>query len=107
MRKPARRNVLGDLTDRELKIIELRTSGIKPGEIARRTSVSRQAVYAVISRIYRKAGVDNTALLTSWAVGNALDEPLAPERSEDIPKPEPKVHREPIKLGRIRRSKLA
>jgi DNA-binding NarL/FixJ family response regulator len=79
------KQVLGSLTDRELKIIELRTSGMKPGEIARQAGVSPQAIYAVICRIYKKAGLDNTALLTHWAIKNALDEPARVDLPEEIP----------------------
>ncbi|MGD1090965.1 MAG: hypothetical protein ABSB35_03120 [Bryobacteraceae bacterium] len=91
-RKPAKRNVLGSLTDRELKIIELRTSGLRPGVIAKLTGVSRQAIYHVIHRIYIKAGLNNmmanrTVLLTRWAYWHGLDEPLRADLPEEIPEP--------------------
>jgi hypothetical protein len=55
-------------------------------------------------RIYRKAGVDDIALLTRWAIDNAMDEPLGPETEETREVPQPKVHRKRVKLWRIRRS---
>jgi hypothetical protein len=36
-------------------------------------------------------GVNDVALLTRWAMANALDQELGPEDPADIPKPEPKV----------------
>ena len=88
-----KRYALGSFTARELKIIELRTSGMKPGEIALRLGVKRQRVYDSIARIYRKTGLSNTAQLTRWAWENATDEALGPERAEDLPIPEKKVRR--------------
>jgi DNA-binding CsgD family transcriptional regulator len=90
-------------TDRELKMIDLRTHGVKTPEIARRLGMRRTTAYDLMWRIYLKVGVDDVALLTRWAIEHAMDEPLAPERPEDIPKPEPKVFKKRIKLNRIRR----
>ena len=83
-------------------MIELRASGIKPGEIARRLGLSRTAVYNRLWRIYRKAGFNSAAQMIEWAIEHALDVPLAPE-----PKPKrehKKRGRKRIKLGRIRRT---
>ena len=44
------------------------------------------------TKLYRKAGVDDVALLTRWAIETGLDEPLTPERAEDLPT-QPKVHK--------------
>src|SRR5207248_3042988 len=77
----------------ELRIIQLRTSGVRPGEIAKRTGVSRQAIYARIHEVYQKTGLSNTAQLTRWAIENALDEALEPETEEPPPVPEPKPPR--------------
>ena len=106
MRKRAKRYVFGDFTDHELTVIRLRTNGVKTPEIAHRMGVPRNTAYSWLWSIYRKAGVDDVATLTRWAMANALDVPLAPERREDLPVPEPRKHREPIKLGRIRRSRM-
>lgn len=76
-----------------MQIIELRTHGVKPGDIAVRLKMTRQRVYDVLSGIYCKAGVDDVALLTRWAIANGMDEALEPERAEDLPKPEQKVHK--------------
>jgi DNA-binding CsgD family transcriptional regulator len=90
---------------RELKVIEWRTHGVKSPEIARRLGVNRQIAYDVLWRIYRKVGVDDVALLTRWAMANARDEPLAPEDPADAEIVAPKVFKQRIKLGRVRRAR--
>src|ERR1700682_4206026 len=93
-------------SDRELKIIEWRTHGVKTPEIARRLGVTPQRAYDILWRIYRKAGLNDVALLTRWAIENAMDEPLGPEKPEERPMPGmPKPRgNEPIRLGRLRRA---
>jgi DNA-binding CsgD family transcriptional regulator len=100
------RQALAGFTDKELLVIVLRTNGVKTPEIARRLGIPRTTAYDLLWSIYRKAGVDDVALLTRWAIANALDEPLAPERPEDLPKPEPKVFKQRIRMNRIRRAAL-
>ena len=48
-------------------------------------------------------------MLTHWAVETTLDEGLPPETAEELPVPEVKVRRTKtrIRLGRIRRARLA
>ena len=107
MRKRAKRYIFGPFTDRELTVIQLRTNGVKGSEIASRLGVPRNTVYGWIMSVYKKAGVDDVATLTRWAMANGLDEPAAPDGPETALVPEPKVRRNlPIKLGRIRRSKI-
>ncbi len=103
----AKRYVFGPFTDRELKIIEMRTSGIKPWRIAESMCVSRQAIYARIHVIYRKAGIpSHTAALTRWAYRLGLDEPLMPESALERRVIEPKVRRTKtrIRMNRINRA---
>lgn len=95
-----------DFVARELRIIELRVNGMKPGAIARREGVTRQAIYAVICRVYKKSGANNTAQLARWAIEAGLDVPAPPDTAETTPVPEVKRRKnEPIKLGRLRRSR--
>jgi DNA-binding CsgD family transcriptional regulator len=89
---------------RELKVIALRTNGVKGPEIARRLGVERQRAYAILWDAMKKAGVNDVASLTRWAMANALDQELGPEDPADIPKPEPKVFKQRIQLGRLRRA---
>ena len=94
-------------TDKELKVVELRTNGIGPKAIARMLGISRGAVAHRLSSVYKKAGFNDVALLTRWAIQHALDEPVEPDTPETAPvKVAKKRGREKIKLGRIRRSKL-
>jgi len=95
---------MAGFTDKELRLIELRTNGMKTPEAAQRMGINRHAAYNLLWTIYRKAGVDDVALLTRWAMVNGLDEPLAPERPEDLPKPQPKVFKGRIKLNRLKRA---
>ncbi len=107
MRKPAKRYVFGSFTDRELEVIQLRTNGVKCPEIAAQLGVPCNTVYSWLWSVYRKAGVDDVATLTRWAMANALDVPTAPDTPETAAVPEPKVRKNlPIKLGRIRRSRM-
>jgi DNA-binding CsgD family transcriptional regulator len=104
MKKPARRYVLGPFTDKELKVIELRTNGVKTPEIARRMGVPRATAYTWLWSIYRKAGVNDVALLTRWAIENAMDVTLGPERPEERPVPgmPKKRGKQRIRMGRVR-----
>jgi len=107
---PAVRSGMGfaGFSDRELKVIEWRTHGVKVPEIGRKLGVKRHEAYNIIWRIYRKVGVDDVALLTRWAIENGMDEPLGPEKPEERPMPGmPKLRgNEPIRLGRIRRARI-
>jgi DNA-binding CsgD family transcriptional regulator len=95
---------VGHFSDRELKIIELRTHGVKTPQIAKRLGIPRNTAYEALWKIYRKVGVDDVALLTRWAIKWGLDEPLEPERPEDPEIPKPKFHSKKIHLVRIERS---
>ena len=79
-----------DFTERELRVIALRTHGIRAAEIARLDAVTSRAIYSVLREIYRKAGVNDVASLTRWAIENALDEPI-PDTPENAAVPVPKV----------------
>jgi DNA-binding CsgD family transcriptional regulator len=65
-------------TDSELKVIALRVNGIKPDEIARLLGFKRRKVNDIVSRVYRKVGVDSIVRLTLWAHERGLDK-LPPE----------------------------
>ena len=52
-------------------------------EIARRLGCSRQAAYTLLYQAIAKAGVDDVALLTRWAMLNGLDEPAESEIKEE------------------------
>jgi len=60
-------------TDSELKVIALRVNGIKPDEIARLLGFKRRKVNDIVSRVYKKAGVDSIVRLTLWAHERGLD----------------------------------
>jgi len=87
-------------------VIAWRTRGVKGPEIARRLGVSRQMAYTYLWSAMRKAGVDDIALLTRWAMSNGLDEPLGPEIEEEREVKRPKVFKQRIRLGRLRRFKI-
>jgi DNA-binding CsgD family transcriptional regulator len=89
---------------RELKVIAWRTNGVKGPKIARRLGCSRQAAYTLLYQAMVKAGVDDVYLLTRWAMANGLDEPLGPEIAEEREVPRPKVYKQKIRLGRLRRA---
>ena len=95
---------IASFTARELKIIELRTHGVKTPDIAKRLGIPRNTAYNDLWRIYGKVGVDDVALLTRWAMANGMDEALEPQRAEDLPKPEKKRHKGKIKLNRLGRA---
>lgn len=99
-----RRWVIRPFTDKELDVVVLRTNGIKSPEIARRLGISKSAVGHRLSSVYRKAGFDDVALLTRWAITNALDVEIEPD--PPAPKTAKKRGRVPIQLGRIRRARM-
>jgi hypothetical protein len=82
-------------------VIELRTHGFKPTEIARRLGISRGTVHHRLSAVYQKAGFNDVALLTRWAIQNSLDEALPPEKPEDLPEPKKRRTKTRIRLRRI------
>jgi len=93
-------------SDRELKVIALRTNGVKPAEIAAQLGCHYNTVANIMKQINAKVGFTDLCLLTRWAMQHGLDELLEPEGPETRPRPgKPVARREGIKLGRIRRSK--
>ena len=54
----ARHNRLGPFNDKELKVIELAASGMKPLEIMRVMGACRNTTYHRLDSAKRKAGVD-------------------------------------------------
>jgi DNA-binding CsgD family transcriptional regulator len=101
---------IGNFSDRELKIIELRTQGVKTPQIAKTLGIPKNTAYEALWKIYRKVGVDDVALLTRWAIKWGLDEPLEPERPEDAGDRQAKgapFRTNEIRLGRIRRNRRA
>ena len=75
-------------TTLELRVIALRTNGIKGSEIATMLGVRRQIVYDALWSACKKAGIENdVALLTRWAMKWGFDEPLGPETSAERPYP--------------------
>lgn len=99
---------MGSYTDRELQVVALRVSGIRPEEIALRLGITPKAVYNRLSRLYLKAGLSGEAELKEWATERGLDE-LLPETPEEMAVPEKKVRRTKtrIKMGRLRRARLS
>jgi hypothetical protein len=80
---------------------------MKSSAIARKLGLSTRYVSSTLMwRIYRKAGVDDVALLTRWAMANGMDEALPPETEETREIVRPKVYKGKIRLGRLRRSKI-
>ena len=109
MSNRSRRFALLDFTAKELEVVALRTSGVKPEAIARVMNAKVDTTRWRLRQAMKKAGIDDIVMLTRWAIENALDLPLEPERPEDIPRMESWRDRSPrvkIKLGRIRRSRL-
>jgi len=84
---------LGIFTDRELRIIQQRASGLKSREIAKRDRVSLEAIYNVIKSVYRKAGIARKR-----GVNNTAENRPAPVVERKVPEGR-------IKMGRIRRAK--
>jgi hypothetical protein len=87
-----------------MQMIEWRTHGVKNSIIARELGLSTRYVSNLMWRIFRKAGVDDVALLTRWAIANGMDEALPPETAETRGIVRPKVYKKKIRLGRLRRA---
>ncbi len=92
---------------REMQMIEWRTHGVKNSAIARRLGLSTRYTSNLMWRIFRKAGVDDVALLTRWAIQHGMDEALPVETAETREIPRPKVFKPRIRLGRLRRVGVA
>jgi DNA-binding CsgD family transcriptional regulator len=101
------RFVFQNFTARELKIIEMRTNGASAREIAKEVGAkNHKIIHYSLWRIYKKVGTSNLALLTRWAIENALDVPALPDTEENEVVLEPKKRRHRIRLGRIRRARM-
>ena len=87
-----------------MQIIVWRTHGIKTSGIAKKLGLSNRHTSDIMGRIMRKVGVDDVALLTRWAMANAMDEELEPETGETREIVPPKRYRQKITLGRLRRA---
>jgi hypothetical protein len=87
-----------------MKMIEWRTHGVKNSAIARELGLSTRYVSNLMWRIFRKVGVNDVALLTRWAIKHGMDEALLPETEETREIVRPKVYKQKIKLGRLRRT---
>jgi DNA-binding CsgD family transcriptional regulator len=94
-------------SDTELKVIALRTNGIKPAQIAVQLGCHYNTVLNALRRVYDRVGFTDLPLLTRWAMEHGLDEMLGPETSETRPlpgKPEPRRKRTRWPLTGQRRS---
>lgn len=76
-------------------------------EIAKLLEIPKSSGYDSLQAIYRKVGIDDLSLLTRWAIQNGLDEALGPETAETREIMRPKVYKQRIKLGRLRRAGIA
>ena len=85
-----------------MQMIEWRTHGVKNSAIARELGLSTRYTSNLMWRIFRKAGVNDVALLTRWAIANTMDEALPPEDLADAEIKPPKVYKQRIRLGRLR-----
>jgi DNA-binding CsgD family transcriptional regulator len=108
MSNRSRRFALLDFTEKELRVVALRTSGVKPEEIAQIMNAKIDTTRWRLRRAMRKAGIDDIVLLTRWAIENALDLPLGPETVDERAHPGQPLPRKrvKIKLGLIKRMKL-
>jgi len=95
---------MAGFSERELKIIQLRTNGVKMPEIAAMIGIPKSSGYDSLQTIYQKIGIDDLSLLTRWAIQNGLDEALPPETAETREIVSPKVYKGKIRLGRLRRA---
>jgi DNA-binding CsgD family transcriptional regulator len=91
---------------REMQMIVWRTHGMKTSAIARNLGLSTRYTSNLMWRIFRKAGVDDVALSTHWAMATGMDEALGPETEETREIVRPKVYKQRIRLGRLRRYTL-
>lgn len=62
------RLVQGDLSERELQIVELVTAGLTNQEIAERLEISKRTVDNHISNILTKTATSNRVELVRWAL---------------------------------------
>jgi hypothetical protein len=110
--KATKRFILGVFNDRQLVVIQLRAKGLSARQIAKRTGSTEQAIKSVIKWIYRrvgdaiprKGGEDNWPAWKRWAEEMGLDEALEPETAETREISRPRVFKQRIKLGRLRRA---
>ncbi|MEB3256476.1 MAG: response regulator transcription factor [Synechococcaceae cyanobacterium] len=58
----------GDLSERELEIIELVAIGLTNQEIAERLTISKRTVDNHVSNIFTKTGAKNRVALLNWAM---------------------------------------
>ena len=61
---------LGELSDEELKVVELVRAGMKNREISERIFVSLRTVELRLTAVYRKLGVGSRTELVSRLAGN-------------------------------------
>src|SRR5437879_3217519 len=99
--KKARRNVVGYLTDRELRLVALRCSGLKPQAIGERMGISTKAVYPHLQDLlqdgFQQRGVDE-AMGGRERPGRSS----AARTPEDMHVPVPKVRRTTrIRMNRV------
>ena len=96
-----RRWAVGPYTDKELSCVALRVQGIKPEEIAVRLALTPTAVYNLLSRVYKKAGIAGASELPQWATEHGMDA-LGPEKPEEMEVRESKRRRTKTRI-RLRR----
>jgi DNA-binding NarL/FixJ family response regulator len=60
------------LSDRELQVLELLVAGRTNREIAGELGIEERTVKSHVSKLLRKAGVDNRIALSVYAVTNSL-----------------------------------
>ena len=60
----------GELSERELEIIELVATGLTNQEIAERLTISKRTVDNHVSNIFTKTGAKNRVALLNWAMDN-------------------------------------
>ena len=60
----------GELSERELEIIELVATGLTNQEIAARLTISKRTVDNHVSNIFTKTGAKNRVALLNWAMDN-------------------------------------
>jgi DNA-binding CsgD family transcriptional regulator len=97
---------IAGFSSRKMQMIEWRTKGVKNSAIARRLGLSTRYVSNLMWRIFRKAGVNDVALLTRSAITHGIDEALPLETAETREIVQPKVYKQKIKLGRLRRARI-
>jgi DNA-binding CsgD family transcriptional regulator len=90
----------------EHKIIQMRTHGVNSAEIARRLGISKTSAHNALHNIFKKLEIDDVALLVRWAIATGMDKPLEPETEETREIKQPKVFKQRIKMGRLRRAGL-